>query len=60
MQRDSRQVACAAKAEGSLPLDEGARQAASDIYLDLGFDDLSHFSYAFKKESGEAPLLILG
>jgi len=28
---------------------------ASDIYLDLGFEDLSHFSYAFKKEFGKAP-----
>jgi AraC-like DNA-binding protein len=27
----------------------------SDIYLDLGFEDLSHFSYAFKKEFGQAP-----
>jgi AraC family transcriptional regulator, exoenzyme S synthesis regulatory protein ExsA len=28
---------------------------ASDIYLDLGFEDLSHFSYVFKKEFGVAP-----
>lgn len=28
---------------------------ASDIYLDLGFEDLSHFSFAFKKAYGEAP-----
>ena len=28
---------------------------ASEIYLDLGFEDLSHFSYAFKKEFGKAP-----
>ncbi|MEJ0031633.1 MAG: AraC family transcriptional regulator [Bacteroidota bacterium] len=28
---------------------------ASEIYLDLGFEDLSHFSYAFKKEFGQAP-----
>ncbi|MCF2443944.1 AraC family transcriptional regulator [Dyadobacter sp. CY345] len=28
---------------------------ASDIYLDLGFADLSHFSYAFKKAYGEGP-----
>lgn len=28
---------------------------ASDVYLDLGFEDLSHFSYAFKKAHGEGP-----
>lgn len=27
----------------------------SDVYLELGFEDLSHFSYAFKKEFGVAP-----
>lgn len=27
----------------------------SDIYLDLGFEDLSHFSFAFKKLFGFAP-----
>lgn len=31
------------------------RKPASDVYLDLGFEDLSHFSYAFKKEFGIAP-----
>jgi AraC-like DNA-binding protein len=30
-------------------------KAISDIYLDLGFEDLSHFSYAFKKQFGYAP-----
>jgi len=30
-------------------------QAASDVYLDLGFEDLSHFSFAFKKKYGVAP-----
>ncbi|QJD97329.1 helix-turn-helix transcriptional regulator [Mucilaginibacter robiniae] len=30
-------------------------QSASDIYLDLGFEDLSHFSYAFKNKFGLAP-----
>ena len=30
-------------------------KAASDIYLDLGFEDLSHFSFAFKKQYGLAP-----
>src|SRR5258706_1591360 len=29
--------------------------AASDVYLDLGFEDLSHFSYTFKKQYGIAP-----
>lgn len=28
---------------------------SSDIYLDLGFEDLSHFSYAFKKQFGLTP-----
>ena len=32
---------------------------ASDVYLELGFEDLSHFSYAFKKEFGEAPSRIV-
>lgn len=27
----------------------------SDVYLDVGFEDLSHFSFAFKKEFGVAP-----
>lgn len=27
----------------------------SEVYLDLGFEDLSHFSYAFKKEFGQVP-----
>lgn len=30
-------------------------KTASDIYLDLGFQDLSHFSFAFKKQFGTAP-----
>jgi AraC-like DNA-binding protein len=33
---------------------------ASDVYLDLGFEDLSHFSFAFKKEFGAAPSKIAG
>ncbi|BAV07231.1 AraC-type DNA-binding protein [Filimonas lacunae] len=28
---------------------------ASEIYLDLGFEDLSHFSFAYKKAFGKAP-----
>ncbi|MGS2741261.1 AraC family transcriptional regulator [Sinomicrobium sp. M5D2P17] len=31
------------------------RKRSTDIYLDLGFEDLSHFSYAFKKHFGHAP-----
>lgn len=30
-------------------------QKSSDIYLDLGFEDLSHFSYAFKRSFGITP-----
>lgn len=30
-------------------------QKPGDIYLDLGFEDLSHFSYAFKKQFGQSP-----
>lgn len=29
--------------------------APSDVYLELGFEDLSHFSFAFKKTYGAAP-----
>ncbi len=30
----------------------------SDIYLDVGFENLSHFSYAFKKAYGLAPSMV--
>ncbi|MDR6941610.1 helix-turn-helix domain-containing protein [Mucilaginibacter pocheonensis] len=30
-------------------------KAPSDVYLELGFQDLSHFSFAFKKTFGVAP-----
>lgn len=30
-------------------------RAPSDVYLDLGFEDLSHFSFAFKKVYGISP-----
>ena len=33
-------------------------KTASDIYLDLGFEDLSHFSFVFKKQFGAAPTKI--
>lgn len=32
----------------------------SDIYLELGFETLSHFSYAFKKQFGVTPTEITG
>jgi len=32
-----------------------AGRSASDIFVDLGFEDLSHFSYAFKKQFGYSP-----
>ena len=31
------------------------KQKPTDIYLDLGFEDLSHFSFAFKKMFGHSP-----
>lgn len=34
------------------------KKQASDVYLDLGFEDLSHFSYVFKKAYGVAPSLV--
>jgi AraC family transcriptional regulator, exoenzyme S synthesis regulatory protein ExsA len=34
---------------------EKSKKRPSDIYLDLGFEDLSHFSFAFKKLFGLAP-----
>ncbi|HMQ59732.1 MAG TPA: helix-turn-helix domain-containing protein [Flavilitoribacter sp.] len=27
----------------------------ADVYLELGFEDLSHFSFAFKKAFGRTP-----
>ncbi|PSL28936.1 helix-turn-helix domain-containing protein [Chitinophaga ginsengisoli] len=30
-------------------------EAPSDVYIDVGFEDLSHFSFAFKKMYGLAP-----
>ena len=30
-------------------------ETPSDVYLELGFEDLSHFSFAFKKRYGVAP-----
>lgn len=34
---------------------EEKNEKPSDVYLDLGFEDLSHFSYAYKKAFGHAP-----
>jgi AraC-like DNA-binding protein len=31
------------------------KQKASEIYLNLGFENLSHFSYAYKKRFGHSP-----
>ncbi|HEX9512130.1 MAG TPA: AraC family transcriptional regulator [Puia sp.] len=31
---------------------------ASDVYLEVGFEDLSHFSFAFKKNFGVAPSML--
>lgn len=37
---------------------EEKKQKPSDIYQDLGFEDLSHFYFAFKKEFGTTPTAI--
>ncbi len=34
------------------------KRSPSDIYLDLGFEDLSHFSFVFKKQYGVAPTMV--
>lgn len=34
------------------------KKMASDVYLDLGFEDLSHFSFVFKKQFGIAPSMV--
>lgn len=34
---------------------EKKNKKPSDIYLDLGFENLSHFSFAFKKQFGTSP-----
>lgn len=39
---------------------ETKQQKPSAIYLDLGFQSLSHFSYSFKKKFGMAPTECLG
>jgi AraC-like DNA-binding protein len=32
----------------------------SDVYLEIGFEDLSHFSFAFKKMYGVPPSRLAG
>lgn len=34
------------------------RMKVSDVYLEVGFEDLSHFSFAFKNTYGKSPSLI--
>lgn len=34
-------------------------QKPTDVYLEVGFEDLSHFSYAFKKEFGYSPAQVV-
>ncbi len=36
------------------------KQKPSEIYLELGFEDLSHFSFAFKKQFGLSPAELAG
>jgi len=39
---------------------EKKNRKPSDIYLELGFEDLSHFSFAFKKYFGQTPTKLTG
>ncbi|WP_099367538.1 helix-turn-helix domain-containing protein [Sphingobacterium sp. 1.A.4] len=39
---------------------EEKQQKPADFYLDLGFEDLSHFYFAFKKEFGRTPVEMRG
>ena len=41
--------------EHTVYLIEEKGKRPSDVYLDIGFNDLSHFSYAYKKAFGHAP-----
>ncbi|THF51758.1 helix-turn-helix transcriptional regulator [Flavobacterium supellecticarium] len=38
---------------------EQQHKKPSEVYLDLGFEDLSHFSFAFKKQFGITPTALL-
>ena len=35
------------------------RTKSSKVYLEVGFEDLSHFSYAFKKQFGKTPTEVM-
>lgn len=45
--------------EAYFQMDRKGRKA-SDVYLEVGFEDLSHFSFAFKKQFGFAPSQLTG
>lgn len=36
-----------------------ANRSPSDVYLDVGFENLSHFSFAFKKQFGKSPQAVV-
>ncbi|RZJ27262.1 MAG: AraC family transcriptional regulator [Chryseobacterium sp.] len=38
---------------------EDKNKKSSNIYLDLGFESLSHFSHSYKKKFGKSPSLVL-
>lgn len=51
VQRRLREAYFLLKEKGQLP---------SQVYLEVGFEDLSHFSFAFKKAYGQAPSRLAG
>ena len=55
---DVKTLADPQKAEGSLFPDH--QKTAEAIYLNLGFEELSHFSYAFKKTFGQTATQLQG
>lgn len=44
--------------EAAYQLIKEQRRRPSDVYLEVGFEDLSHFSFAFKKNFGVAPSMV--